>query len=95
MNGHGHGIAGCLDLSNTAKIQAGVAGHQFQPECYCYSQLLLSLDLESHRSGAFAAQIGAPTTICDIGIWIHEPKNSPQNECHYQCHAATCYDDFG
>ena len=37
MNGHGHGIAGCLDLSNTAKIQAGVAGHQFQPECYCYS----------------------------------------------------------
>jgi len=32
----GHGIAGCLDLSNTAKIQAGVAGHQFQPECYCY-----------------------------------------------------------
>ena len=26
------------------------------------SQLLLSLDLESHRSGAFAAQIGAPTT---------------------------------
>ena len=33
----GHGIAGCLDLSNTAKIQAGVAGHQFHPECYCYS----------------------------------------------------------
>ena len=40
MNGHGHGIAGCLDLSNTAKIQAGVAGHQFQPECYCYSGLI-------------------------------------------------------
>ena len=31
-----HGIAGCLGLS-TAKVQAGVAGHQFQLECYCYS----------------------------------------------------------
>ena len=29
------GIAGCLDLT-TAKIQTGVAGRQFQPECYCY-----------------------------------------------------------
>ena len=25
----------CLDLT-TAKIQTGVAGRQFQPECYCY-----------------------------------------------------------
>ena len=33
----GHGIAGRLDVSNTAKIQAKVAGHQFRLECCCYS----------------------------------------------------------
>ena len=94
----GRGIAGCLDLSNTAKIQAGVAGHQFQPECYCYSGRTASCYWvwTWNRTGAVRSQPkSGHQQQYDIGIWIHEPKNSPQNECHYQCHAATCYDDFG
>ena len=94
----GHGIAGCLDLSNTAKIQAGVAGHQFQPECYCYSGRTASCYWvwTWNRTGAVGSQPkSGHQQLYERGIWIHELQNSPQNKCHHQCHAATCYDDFG
>ena len=92
----GRGIAGCLDLS-TAKIQAGVAGHQFHPECYCYSGRTASCWVWTcNRTGAVRSEPkSGHQQLYDIGIWIHEHQNSPQNECHHQCHAAACYDDFG
>ena len=77
----GHGIAGCLYLSNTAKIQGGVAGHQFQPECYCYSGRTASCWVWTwNHTGVVRSQPKSGHQLYDIGIWIHEDKSSPQHE---------------
>ena len=84
----GHGIAGSLDLSNTAKIQAGVAGHQFQPQCYSGRTACYRVWTWTRTGIAVRSQPKSGHQLYDIGIWIHEHKNLPQNEYHHQCYAA-------